>query len=103
MSSFAASSLPSKLHLLPGNDLGSLMRYWREMRAKSQLDLSLETGMSQKQISFIENGRSTPGRDSLICIAEALDIPLRERNQLFLAAGYAPVYSESAWNAAELN
>ena len=83
-------------------DLGSLLRYWREVRAKNQLQLSLDTGISQKQISFIENGRSTPARETLTCLAEALDVPLRERNALFLAAGYAPIYSEEAWNAAEM-
>lgn len=93
-------SKSTRLHTAP--DLGELMRYWREARAKNQLALSLDTGISQKQISFIENGRSTPGRDTLLTIAEALDIPLRERNALFLAAGYAPIYSEESWNAAEM-
>ncbi len=83
-------------------DLGELLRYWRNLRAKNQLGLSLDTGISQKQISFIENGRSTPARETLVCLAEALDVPLRERNALFIAAGYAPFYSEDPWNAAEM-
>ncbi len=62
------------------------------MRGKSQLDLSLDTGGSQRHISFIESGRSVPGRELLMDIAQALDVPLRERNTLLLAAGYAPIY-----------
>src|SRR3954470_14419415 len=101
LSSSITTSKSSRL--APGPDLGSLMRYWREIRAKNQLELSLDTGISQKQISFLENGRSTPARETLICLAEALDVPLRERNPLFVAAGYAPVYPETPWNPAEMN
>jgi transcriptional regulator with XRE-family HTH domain len=69
----------------------------------SQLDLSLEAGVSQRQISFIESGRSVPGRDTLLTLAQTLDVPLRERNALLLAAGYAPLYSEAPWNAQEMH
>ncbi|RZF27481.1 XRE family transcriptional regulator [Paraburkholderia sp. UYCP14C] len=86
----------------PG-DLGSLLRYWRDVRNVSQLDLSLEAGFSQRQISFIESGRSVPGRDTLLTLAQTLDVPLRERNALLLAAGYAPIYSEAPWNAQEMH
>jgi len=65
----------------------------------SQLDLSLEASVSQRQISFIESGRSVPGRHTILSLAQTLDVPLRERNALLLAAGYAPVYSEAPWNA----
>lgn len=82
--------------------LGGLLRQWRNTRGKSQLDVSLDTGVSQRHISFIESGRSVPGRQVLMEIAEVLDIPLRERNVLLLAAGYAPMYSDSAWNALEM-
>jgi transcriptional regulator with XRE-family HTH domain len=58
--------------------------------------------VSQRHISFIESGRSVPGRQTLLHIAQALDIPLRDRNTLLLAAGYAPIYSEGAWNAPEM-
>jgi transcriptional regulator with XRE-family HTH domain len=85
------------------NDLGDLLRYWRDLRGVSQLDLSLDAGVSQRQISFIESGRSVPGRDTLLALAQTLDVPLRERNALLLAAGYAPVYSEAPWNAQEMN
>src|SRR5262249_37343484 len=87
---------------LPATELGDLLRYWRDQRGKSQFDLSLDTGGSQRHISFIENGRSVPSRQVLTEIAQALDIPLRDRNILFLAAGYAPMYSEGAWNASEM-
>lgn len=84
------------------SELGDLLRYWRDLRGVSQLDLSFEAGVSQRQISFIESGRSVPGRDTLLALAQTLDVPLRERNALLLAAGYAPVYSESPWNAQEM-
>jgi transcriptional regulator with XRE-family HTH domain len=82
--------------------LGLLLRHWRDARGKSQLDLSLDAGVSQRHISFIESGRSVPGRQLLLDLAQALDVPLRERNALLLAAGYAPVYSEAAWNSDEM-
>src|SRR6201991_1615676 len=86
----------------PSGELGKLLRYWRGARGMSQLDLSLEAGVSQRQISFIESGRSVPGRDTLLTLAQTLDVPLRERNALLLAAGYAPMYSEAPWNAQEM-
>jgi transcriptional regulator with XRE-family HTH domain len=85
------------------SELGDLLRYWRDARGMSQLDLSLEAGVSQRQISFIESGRSVPGRETLTILAQTLDVPLRERNALLLAAGYAPLYSEAPWNAQEMN
>jgi transcriptional regulator with XRE-family HTH domain len=88
---------------VPPGDLGELLRYWRDVRGVSQLDLSLEAGVSQRQISFIESGRSVPGRQTLLTLAQTLDVPLRERNALLLAAGYAPVYSEAPWNAQEMH
>ena len=87
---------------LPAGELGALLRHWRAMRGKSQLDLSLDTGGSQRHISFVESGRSVPSRQILMEIAQALDIPLRDRNTLLLAAGYAPIYSEGEWNAQEM-
>lgn len=81
---------------------GKLLRYWRDLRGVSQLDLSLEAGISQRQISFIESGRSVPGRDTILTLAQTLDVPLRERNELLHAAGYAPMYSEAPWNAQEM-
>ena len=84
------------------NELGPQLRAWRDTRGKSQLDLSLDTGISQRQISFIESGRSTPGRQNLLRLADALDVPFRERNTLLLAAGYAPIYSEASFDDREM-
>jgi len=86
----------------PSSELGALLRHWRDLRGRSQLDLSLEMGASQRYLSFIESGRSQPSRRKLLDIADALDIPLRERNTLLLAAGYAPIYADSGWEAPEM-
>jgi transcriptional regulator with XRE-family HTH domain len=85
-----------------GSRLGKLLRQWRTVRGRNQLDLSSEAGLSQRHISFIESGRSTPSRQTLLKIARVLDVPLRERNALLLSAGFAPVYSEAAWNSAQM-
>jgi transcriptional regulator with XRE-family HTH domain len=84
------------------HELGDLLRYWRQQRGKSQLDLSLDAGVSQRHISFVESGRSVPSRELLLTLSQTLEIPLRERNVLLLASGYAPVYSESGWDAPEM-
>jgi len=83
----------------PANELGVLLRHWRDLRGKSQFDLSLDAGVSQRHISFVESGRSVPGRQMLLQLAAGLDIPLRERNTLLLAAGYAPIYADGPWDA----
>jgi len=87
---------------LPASEFGTLLRYWRDLRGKSQLDLALDAGISQRHVSFVESGRSVPGRQTLLEMAQALDIPLRDRNALLLAAGYAPLYAEGTWNAREM-
>src|SRR5215475_11249561 len=76
------------------NPAGVLLRRWRDIRGKTQLDLSFDAGVSQKHISFVESGRSTPSRQMLVDLAQALDVPLRGRNELLMAAGYAPLYSD---------
>jgi transcriptional regulator with XRE-family HTH domain len=86
-----------------GNQLGDMLRHWRNVRGKNQLDLSIETGISQRHLSFLESGRSNPSRQTLLEIAQVLDVPLRERNTLLLSAGYAPVYSDAAWNSTQMN
>ena len=78
----------------PKTALGGLLRDWRRFRGLSQFDLAFKAGFSQRHLSFIETGRSVPSRMTLIDLAEALAVPLRERNSLLLAAGYAPVYDE---------
>src|SRR5215468_5374251 len=82
--------------------LGELLRYWRQERGKSQLNLSLDTGISQRHLSFVESGRSVPSRDFLSIVSDALNIPIRERNVLLLASGYAPLYSEQGIDAEQL-
>ena len=82
--------------------LGPLLRYWRQERGKSQLDLSMDTGISQRHLSFVESGRSAPSRDFLSVVSDALNIPLRERNVLLLASGYAPQFSEQTMDAEQM-
>ena len=81
---------------LQPSPLGELMRHWRGVRGRSQLDLALEVRISQRHLSFVESGRSVPSRKLLVIVSEALGIPLRDRNTLLLAAGYAPLYQEPA-------
>lgn len=69
--------------------VGELLRDWRRRRRLSQLDLSVEAEVSSRHLSFVETGRSRPSRELLLHLAEQLDVPLRERNTLLLAAGYA--------------
>ena len=76
--------------------VGELLRGWRQRRRLSQLDLALEAEISSRHLSFLETGRSQPSRDMLLHLAERLDVPLRERNVLLTAAGYAPVFAERA-------
>jgi transcriptional regulator with XRE-family HTH domain len=82
--------------------VGSLLRAWRSKRRLSQLDLALDAGISARHLSFIETGRSLPSRATLHAIAERLDVPLRERNAMLVAAGFAPSYSESRLSDDEL-
>jgi transcriptional regulator with XRE-family HTH domain len=74
--------------------VGQLIREWRQRRRLSQLDFATEAEISAKHLSFIETGRAQPSRDMLLKLAELLDVPLRERNRLLVAAGFAPMFSE---------
>src|SRR6266496_1532455 len=76
--------------------VGPLLREWRQRRRRSQLDLALEAGVSARHLSFVETGRSRPSQEMVLHLAEQLEVPLRDRNQLLLAAGYAPVYGQRA-------
>jgi transcriptional regulator with XRE-family HTH domain len=82
--------------------VGPLLRDWRRRRRLSQLDLALESGVSARHLSFIETGRSKPSAEMLLRLAEQLDVPLRERNRLLLAAGYAPAFEERGLDAPEM-
>ncbi|WP_306192888.1 helix-turn-helix domain-containing protein [Streptomyces sp. MK5] len=79
-----------------GQGVGPLLRAWRERRRVSQLELALRADSSARHISFIETGRSRPSEEMVLRLAEHLDVPVRERNALLLAAGYAPHYPETA-------
>jgi transcriptional regulator with XRE-family HTH domain len=85
-----------------GRPVGELLRDWRQRRHLSQLELALEAGVSTRHLSFVETGRSRPSREMVLHLAEQLDVPLRERNTLLVAAGYAPAYAESRLDAAEM-
>ena len=74
--------------------VGELLREWRQRRRLSQLELALQGDVSARHLSFIETGRSAPSRDMVLHLAEQLEVPLRERNTLLLAAGYAPAFQE---------
>ncbi|QKW32727.1 helix-turn-helix domain-containing protein [Actinomadura sp. NAK00032] len=78
------------------------LRQWRARRRFSQLDLAIRADTTQRHLSFLEQGRSRPGRAMVVRLAESLELPLRERNELLLSAGYAPVYTESRLDAPEL-
>jgi transcriptional regulator with XRE-family HTH domain len=86
----------------PPRPVGELLRQWRERRRLSQLDLALQAGISTRHLSFVETGRSRPSRGMLLRLAEQLELPLRERNQLLLAGGYAPVYGQASLDAPEM-
>jgi transcriptional regulator with XRE-family HTH domain len=75
---------------------GALLKQWRDLRKRSQLDLALQANVSQRHLSFLESGRSQPSRDMVLQLAEALDVPLRERNLLMNAAGFAAFFQQRA-------
>lgn len=77
------------------HSVGDLLRKWRQHRRHSQLSLAVETEISQRHLSFIESGRSQPSRDMLMRLADYLVVPLRDRNAMLLAAGFAPAYGEA--------
>jgi transcriptional regulator with XRE-family HTH domain len=81
--------------------VGTLLRDSRRRRRLSQLDLALEAGVSARHLSFLETGRSRPSREMVLHLADELDVPLRERNQMLLAAGFAPAYGEPTIDAPE--
>ena len=82
--------------------VGPLLRQWRERRRLRQLELALEAGVSARHLSFVETGRSKPGRDMLLRVLGQLDVPLREQNRLLLAAGHAPAFPERPLGGPEL-
>jgi transcriptional regulator with XRE-family HTH domain len=81
---------------------GGRLRWWRERRGLSQLDLAIAAASTQRHVSFLESGRAAPSREMILRPAAVLDLPLRQQNALFLAAGYAPAWRESALSEPEL-
>jgi transcriptional regulator with XRE-family HTH domain len=82
--------------------VGPLLRDWRQRRRRSQLDLALDAGVSARHLSFVETGRSNPSPEVVLALAEELEVPLRDRNHLLLAAGYAPRFGERALDDPEM-
>jgi transcriptional regulator with XRE-family HTH domain len=87
---------------LSPSPVGTLLQRWRRTRQLSQLALATEAEISARHLSFLETGRARPSREMVLLLASALEIPLRERNELLLAAGFAPVYTESKLEAPAL-
>lgn len=82
--------------------VGELLRVWRTRRRLSQLDLATDAEVSARHLSFVESGRARPSRDMLLNLAERMEVPLRDRNLLLLAGGFAPAFAESAFDAPAL-
>jgi transcriptional regulator with XRE-family HTH domain len=89
-------------HQQLGSAVGQLLRDWRSARGLSQLDLAMQAGFSARHVSFIETGRTQPSRQALLVLAETLEVPLRERNRLLEAGGYAHVYRQTPLAAEEM-
>lgn len=87
---------------LANDTVGDVLRDWRSRRRFSQLDLALDANVSARHLSFVESGRSRPSRDMLLRLAERLELPLRERNRLLLAGGFAPVFAERALDGPDM-
>jgi transcriptional regulator with XRE-family HTH domain len=89
--------------MTPPRPVGSLLREWRERRRLSQLELSIQADISTRHLSFVETGRAKPTPEMILRLTEQLDVPLRERNALLLAGGYAPAYPEHGLDEPELD
>src|SRR4029077_11240410 len=95
--------MTTTMHRRPGQrPIGELLRGWRERRRLSQLELSIQTNISTRHLSFVETGRSRPPSDMSLRLTEQRDVPLRERNGLLLAGGFAPAYPVHELGAPEL-
>ncbi|RJF97381.1 helix-turn-helix domain-containing protein [Noviherbaspirillum saxi] len=94
---------PNATHERYFSDFASALRYWREKRGFTQLRLSAESGISQRHISFLESGRSQPSKEMVLKLGIVLEVPLRQRNVMLLAAGFAPAYQERSLSDPELH
>jgi transcriptional regulator with XRE-family HTH domain len=93
---------PRRAHYDEDMEVGPLLREWRATRGLSQLELAMRAGFSTRHVSFIETGRTQPSRQALLVLAETLNIPLRERNRLLEAGGFAHVYAQTPLDAEEM-
>lgn len=93
-----------EIHTAPRvpSPVGALLQHWRRARHMSQLALATEAGVSARHLCFVETGRAKPSREMVLLLAGVLDVPLRERNALLLAAGFAPIYREADLDATEI-
>lgn len=98
----ASTGPPRAAHSAARREVGPLLREWRQRRKLSQLALAMDVGISPRHLSFVETGRSRPSVELLLSMAEHLAVPLRERNDLLLAAGYAPRYAETPLDAPDM-
>lgn len=90
------------MNAVPSRSFGSLLRDWRQRRGLTQLDLGLSAGVSTRHLSYVENGRAQPSREMVERLAARLDVPLRERSQLLVAAGFAPTYQQRSLDLPEM-
>lgn len=99
----ASTTTPPRPTTAPARpEVGALLRAWRDRRRMSQLDLASHAAISTRHLSFVETGRSRPSREMLLHLADTLEVPYRERNELLLAAGFAPEFREVGYDAPEL-
>jgi transcriptional regulator with XRE-family HTH domain len=98
----SSSRVPLPSAPAAGAEVGALLRHWRTARRLSQLELALGAEVSARHLSYVETGRSRPSREMVLRLADALEIPLRERNTLLVAAGFAPRYFETGLAAPEM-
>ena len=90
-------------HLVGSSGFPELLKTWRHKRRLSQLALALESGVSQRHVSFLESGRAKPSRDMIMQLSDTLNVPLRDRNDWFVAAGFAPIFRTSALDDPQLS
>jgi transcriptional regulator with XRE-family HTH domain len=95
--------MATRFNTAPRAPVGVLLRSWRQQRRRTQLDLALDAEISQRHLSFVESGRASPSREMLLRLAERLNVPLRDRNALLFAAGFAPTYAERSLDDAAMS
>ena len=99
----AASATTASATTGPATTAGDLLREWRQRRRMSQLDLAIQANISSRHLSFVETGRAKPSSEMILHLAEELGVPLRDRNALLLAGGYAPAFAERALSEPDLS